>query len=68
MLSDMFSTDLSHQLSFTLSNERYYSVEKKLLEDAGVPAEITILNTKKDIELQVDPVIKKAIETIQTKY
>ena len=65
MLSDMFETSLSNQISFTLSNQRYYSIEKNLLEDIGVPVKIEIINTKKDIANKMDPVIEKAIEILK---
>jgi len=67
MLSDMFSGSLSHQISFTLSNQRYYTTDHKLLEDIGVPAKIKIINTLQDIENQIDPVIIKAIECIESQ-
>lgn len=65
MLSDMFGTDLSNKISFTLSNQRYYSTEKMLLEDIGVPVKIESINTKKDIENKIDPVILKALEILK---
>lgn len=65
MLSDMFNGSLSHQVSFTLSNQRYYTTDHTLLEDIGVPAKIKVINTKQDIDLKVDPVIIKAIEHIE---
>ena len=65
MLSDMFGTDLSNKISFTLSNQRYYSIEKIQLEDIGVPVKFEIINTKKDIENKIDPLILKAIEVLQ---
>ena len=65
MLSDMFGTDLSKKISFTLSNQRYYSTEKTQLEDIGVPVKIEIKNTKSDIENKIDPLILKAIETLK---
>ncbi|MFV8352574.1 S41 family peptidase [Flavobacterium sp. XS2P14] len=65
MLSDMFGTDLSNKISFTLSNQRYYSTEKTQLEDIGVPVKIEIKNTKSDIENKFDPLILKAIETLK---
>ena len=64
MLSDMFVTNLSNKISFTLSNQRYYSTEHKLLEEVGLPVKIEIKNTKKDIENMVDPLIVKAIEIL----
>ncbi|WP_309607435.1 S41 family peptidase [Flavobacterium sp.] len=65
MLSDMFGADLSNKISFTLSNQRYYSIEKTQLEDIGVPVKVEIKNTKKDIQNKIDPVILKAIETLK---
>jgi carboxyl-terminal processing protease len=62
MLSDMFSGNISKGISFTLSNQRYYSTDNKLLEDVGIAPKIEIKNTKQDIENKVDPVIIKAIE------
>ena len=65
MLSDMFETNLTSKISFTLSNQRYYSTEKVQLEDIGVPVKIEIKNTKKDIENNEDPIITKAIELLK---
>ena len=62
MLSDMFGGNISNKISFTLSNQRYYTIDNKLLEDIGVPVKIEIKNTKQDIENKIDPVIIKAIE------
>ncbi|RZJ52016.1 MAG: hypothetical protein EOO44_13100 [Flavobacterium sp.] len=64
MLSDMFGADLSNNISFTLSNQRYYATDKKLLEDVGVPVKIEIKNAKDDIQNKKDPVILKAIEVL----
>ena len=65
MLSDMYGENLSNNISFTLSNERYYSTEKVQLEDVGVPTKIEIKNTKRDIENNEDAIIKKAIEFLK---
>ncbi len=65
MLSDMFGTDLSNKISFTLSNQIYYSIEKTPFEDVGVPVQIEIKNSKKDIENDSDPVILKALEILK---
>ncbi|OXA95597.1 S41 family peptidase [Flavobacterium hercynium] len=67
MLSDMFGGDLSNNVSFTLSNQRYYSTENKLLEDIGVPVKIEVKNTEKDIDNKKDPVIIKALETLKSR-
>jgi carboxyl-terminal processing protease len=65
MLSDMLGIDLSNKISFTLSNQRYYSKDKILLEDVGIPVKIEIKNTRKDIENKIDPVIEKALEVLK---
>ncbi len=62
MLSDMFGGNISNNISFTLSNQRYYATDHTLLEDIGVPVKIEVKNTKQDIENKFDPVILKAIE------
>lgn len=64
MLSDMFGAELSNKISFTLSNQVYYSIDKEILEDKGVPVNFQIINTKQDIENKQDPLIIKALETI----
>ncbi|WP_289662700.1 S41 family peptidase [Flavobacterium panacagri] len=64
MMSDMFDGKLSKNILFTLSNQRYYSTDKKLLEDVGVPVKIEMKNSKQDIENKVDPLIQKAIEVL----
>lgn len=63
-MSDMFEAKLSNKINFTLSNQRYYSKDNKLLEDVGVPVKIEIKNSKKDLESKIDPVILKAIQTL----
>ena len=64
MLSDMFGTDLSSKISFTLSNQCYYSTDKKILEDIGVPVKIEVKNTKLDITNGIDQVIIKTLEKL----
>lgn len=61
MLSDMFGTNLSNKISFTLSNQCYYSTDKKILEDAGVPVMIEVKNSKNDSTNAIDPVIEEAL-------
>ena len=48
----MFGGNVSNKIFFTLSNQRYYSTDNKILEDIGVPVEIEIKNTKQDIKKQ----------------
>lgn len=65
MLSDMLGTDLSNGISFTLSNQAYYSVQKQLLEDIGAPVSIEVRNSIADIENSEDPVLKAAIDLLK---
>lgn len=65
MLSDMFEGKLSRDLFFTLSNDSYYTVDRILLEDHGVPVEIEMHNTKNDISSNRDPLIIKALEVLK---
>lgn len=65
MLSDMFSAQLTKNISFTLSNQRYYDTEKQLLEDQGVPVKISIQNTKQELDNQKDSVLTKALEILK---
>lgn len=67
MLSDMFGTDLSNKISFTLSNQSYYDTSKNLLEDRGVPATIEIKNSKNDLVNQIDPVLIKSLTILKEK-
>lgn len=67
MLSDMFSGELSNGLSFTLSNQVYYSTDKEILEDKGVPVAFKVINSKKDIENKIDPVITETIKLLTEK-
>ena len=64
MFSDMFIGKLSNDISFTLSNEMYFSIDKEILEDKGITPDYEIKNSKQDIENNFDPVILKAIEII----
>lgn len=62
MLSDMFEGTLSNNLSFTLSNQVYYSKDKTVMEDKGVPVQYEVVNTKENIREKKDPVIVKAMQ------
>lgn len=67
MLSDMFIGELSNRISFTLSNQVYYSIDKEILEEKGIPVSCKVVNTKRDIENKKDPIIIKAIEILNDK-
>ncbi|RYF89934.1 MAG: hypothetical protein EOO03_04835 [Chitinophagaceae bacterium] len=65
MLSDMYEQKLSKKISFTLSNQAYYSTQKEMLEDTGVPAKIKVVNSTKDLKTGKDPVLVAAIKSLQ---
>jgi carboxyl-terminal processing protease len=66
MLSDMYSGELSGGLSFTLSNQRYYSVDTLLLEDVGVPARVPVVSPPTTLAPRQDPVIEAALRQLST--
>ena len=61
----IFSYQLEKKLSngwrYCLSYQIYYSADMKCYEGKGVPADITLLNTKADIEDRCDPLIVRAL-------
>ncbi len=65
--SDMFVTELPNIISFTLSNQCYYSTDKQILEDMGVPVKLEVKNAKSDITNGIDPVIIKTLEILKDK-
>lgn len=67
MLSDMFSTELNNEISFTLSNQIYFDLNQNYLEDKGIPATIEIWNSKQDIDKKADPVLDQTFIYISQK-
>ncbi|MBA3683277.1 MAG: hypothetical protein H0W73_19240 [Bacteroidetes bacterium] len=63
----MFVTELPNKIAFTLSNQCYYSTDKQILEDLGVPVKIEVKNAKSDITNGIDPVIIKTLEILKDK-
>jgi carboxyl-terminal processing protease len=61
MLSDMYNAELPNGMSFTLSNQVYYDLKMKIVEDKGIQPDYLILNQFKDLKKQKDPVLQKAI-------
>jgi carboxyl-terminal processing protease len=49
MLSDMYGADLSGGYAFSLSNQRYYDTDMRVLEGVGVPAELPVQHRKEDL-------------------
>ena len=65
MLSDMYSGELSGGLSFTLSSQRYYTLDSTLLEDVGVPAAVPVVSTRAALAAGQDPVIEAAVQQLR---
>jgi len=62
IFSDMFGFMLPNGWLASLSNERYFSHDMKCYESLGVPVDIEIRNTRKDLVTKRDPVLEKALE------
>ena len=61
IFSDMYEFKLPNKWKVTLSHQQYFSKDKENYEGKGISPNFKILNTKADIQNQVDPVIQKAI-------
>jgi len=64
----IFSYELEKKLlngwRYTLSYQMYFSADMVCYEGKGVPADITLLNKKSDIEDGSDPLIVRALEVL----
>lgn len=65
MLSDMYGAELSGGYAFTLSNQRYYDTDMRVLEGVGVPAELPVQNRKGDLVTRRDPVLAAALDHLR---
>ncbi|MGL4597614.1 MAG: S41 family peptidase, partial [Bacteroidia bacterium] len=65
LFSDMYGTDLSRGISFTLSNERYYSLQNEMLEERGVVPDFSVQHQRSDVLNGHDPVVEFACKNIQ---
>jgi C-terminal processing protease CtpA/Prc len=59
-----YTIDASKELWGTLSNERIYDSKKKCYEKIGVPADIDMINTLSNLQIDKDELIIKAIEKL----
>jgi C-terminal processing protease CtpA/Prc len=62
-----YDIDESQNIWGTLSNEKIFDANKVCYERKGIPVDIEIYNCKNDLEKNVDPIIKKAIEVLGVK-
>jgi carboxyl-terminal processing protease len=58
---------LPNRWRYCLSYQKYFSPDMTCYEGVGVPADITLLNTKTDIKDGIDPLIVRALEVLESK-
>lgn len=63
--SDMYGFTLPNGWLISLSNQRYYNNKWVCYEATGTPVNIKILNTSKNLEEKMDPVLERAIEELK---
>ena len=67
----IFSYQLEKKLPngwhYRLSYQVYLSADMVCYEGRGIPVDISLLNTKEDIENGVDPLISCALDLIETR-
>ncbi len=64
-LSDVLSKKLPNGRTISLSNMRFYTPDMICYENIGIPVDVEVQNTLEDLKIEVDPVLRKAIETLQ---
>lgn len=64
IFSDMLESKLPNGWRFTLSHQIYRTPDGICYENEGVPVDVKVVNTRKDLETRIDPVIISAIETL----
>lgn len=67
IFSDMYFFKLPNKWRVSLSNQQYFSNDKKNYEGIGIPPDIKIVNSRLDIKNNHDPVIKEAINHLNNK-
>lgn len=67
IFSDMYPFRLPNKWIVTLSHQQYFSQDMVNYEGKGIPPDIKVLNSRKDIENQTDPVLQQAINYLKTK-
>ncbi len=62
--SDLYNKTLPNGWKLTLSNQRYYDVNRNNYEGQGTPVDIEVLNTLEDFESLNDSVLSMAFKTL----
>jgi C-terminal processing protease CtpA/Prc len=65
--SPQIHRELPNGWSFALSTQIVASADFKIYEGIGIPPDITVVNTIKEFNRQIDAMLEKAIEVILTK-
>lgn len=67
IFSDMYGFTLPNKWMLSLSNQRYYNDEMICFEGAGVPVDVEIHNTRKNLIEKADPVLEAAVSMLRNK-
>jgi len=67
IFSYQFDGKLPNGWTYNLSNQIYYSADMVCYESKGVPADIEVVNTKNDLDLNVDAVLSKAFGILEAR-
>jgi C-terminal processing protease CtpA/Prc len=67
IFSTMYEFTLPNQWEVSLSHEQFFSKSKENYEGQGITPNISVLNSKIDIEHQHDPVIEMAINYLKKR-
>lgn len=67
VFSDMYESKLPNGWEFSLSHQKYFSVDMKCYEGIGITPDIHLLNSTNDINQRKDPLFYKAIEILNEK-
>ncbi|MFT3827446.1 MAG: S41 family peptidase [Chitinophagaceae bacterium] len=65
IFSDMYFFKLPNKWEISLSNQRYFSNSNICYEGAGIPPDIRVSNTKNDLVIMTDPVLRVALATLE---
>ncbi len=67
IFSDMYEFKLPNKWLVSLSHQQFFSKDNINYEGVGIPPDILLLNTKKDIRRKTDSVVEKAIMYLTKK-
>lgn len=65
IFSDIFDFELPNGWEASLSNQKFYDKAMNNYEGIGIVPDFQIINTSKDLETNIDPVIVKAMELLK---